>query len=215
VTAVAALSAPEQLLAAELETLVPRLRAASPADLERETVCQGWTVRDIVGHCAAALAGLTAGAAYQASHEQNQRDVEERRGWPVADVLGEFERGLIQAGPAIREAGGAKDLAALGTWIHGGDVRAALGWPDAYQSAGTGPALEVLAQCRRVTGTPLVIVTMPDRELVLGTPRDGRAPGRLAAAAGIVFQLYSGRPADAGRYRLSGAQPGELASAEW
>lgn len=208
-------SSPERLLRAELETLVPVLRRLAPHQLDLRTACPAWSVRDVVGHCGAALIGLTAGAAYRASHDQNQRDVEGRRSWSWPEVVDEFELGLNKGGPAIREAGGAKDLAALGTWIHGGDVRQAVGLPDAYRSEGFEDALETLARCERVIRTPCVHVTLPDRELVLGTETDGRAPARLTTDVSVLIRLYSGRPVDTERYRLTGARTEELISAEW
>ncbi|MFI1198758.1 maleylpyruvate isomerase family mycothiol-dependent enzyme [Streptomyces sp. BHT-5-2] len=214
-TAPAVETVPERLLRAERETLLPKLRDLPSDMLQRGTACPAWTVRDVVAHCAAALVGLTAGAAYRASHDQNRRDVEERRDWPFADVLEEFERGLTVAGPAIRAAGGTKDLAALGTWIHGGDVREALGMSDAYRSAGASEALESLAGCARVVATPRVHVTLDDRELVLGSPVEDREPARLHTDVPTLFRLYTGRPAAPDRYRLAGARPEELISAEW
>lgn len=209
------LTVPERLLRAELMTLVPRLRAIAPQALAGGTVCQSWTVLDVIGHCGAALAGLMAGPAYRPSHEQNERDVAERRAWPAGAVLAEYERGLAHAGPVIRQANGAKDLAALGTWIHGGDIRLALGWADAYRSEGAADALELLLRCHRATRTPRVVVTLPDSELLIGSPCEGRAPARLIADIATVFQLYTGRPVSRERYELTGARPDELVSPEW
>lgn len=206
---------PEMLLRAERDTLLPRLRTVPEADLKRPTVCPAWSVRDVVAHCGAALAGLSAGPAYRASHDQNQRDVEERRSWSTAQVLDEFDRALTEAEPLIRAAEGAMDLAALGTWVHGGDVREALGWDDAYRSRGWDDALGLLARCHRVTRTPLVHVTLPDRQLTLGSPAEGREPARLTADVPALLRLYTGRPVAPEQYRLSGARPDELVSAEW
>ncbi|MCQ4041490.1 maleylpyruvate isomerase family mycothiol-dependent enzyme [Streptantibioticus rubrisoli] len=205
----------ERLLLAERTSLLVPLRALPEGELDRPTVCTGWSVRDVIAHCGAALMGLTAGPAYRATHEQNRLDVEERRGWPVRDVLDEFERGLTEAAPAIRAAGGAKDLAALGTWVHGGDVRAALGWEGAYRSEGADDAVELLARCERVVRTPQVHATLPDRTLVLGSPVADRPPARLTADVAALVRLYTGRPVAADSYRLIGARPAELVSAEW
>jgi uncharacterized protein (TIGR03083 family) len=207
--------APERLLAAELATLLPGLLAAPPEALARPTVCPGWAVLDVIGHCGAALGGLMAGPAYRPSHEQNRRDVLARRSWLPAAVLAEYQQGLTLAGPVIRQAGGSKDLAALGTWIHGGDVRLALGWDDAYQSEGAQDALYVLGRCHRVAQGPRVIVTLPERELLFGSPREDRPPARLTADIATVFQLFTGRPVGRERYELVGAFPDELVSTEW
>ncbi|WP_405739792.1 maleylpyruvate isomerase family mycothiol-dependent enzyme [Streptomyces sp. NBC_01525] len=208
-------AATDVVLRAERDTLVPRLRTLPEADLKRPTVCSAWTVRDIVAHCGAALTGLAAGPAYRASHEQNQRDVEERRSWPLKQVIDEFDQGLADAGPAIRAAGGAKDLAALGTWIHGGDVREAIGLDDPYHSRGHQAALTLLSRCERVVRTPLVEIQLPTRRLTLGSALPGRPTARLTADVPDVLRLYTGRPVAPDRYQLSGATPEELVSAEW
>jgi hypothetical protein len=47
----------------------------------------------------------------------------------LPDVLSELANGYRKAGSVIADAGGRLDVIALGEWIHGGDVRAALGAP--------------------------------------------------------------------------------------
>jgi uncharacterized protein (TIGR03083 family) len=211
----AGLSVAERLLQVEQEDLVPLLRSTPAADFDRPTVCTGWSVRDVVAHCGAALGGLAAGPEYKASHRQNQADVLARRGRPLERILDEFEHGLAAAAPVIAAAGGAKDLAAFGTWIHGGDVRDALGRPGAYAGKGTDEALAFLTGCDRIAQVPRLHVTLPDRELVLGSPVAGREPATLTTDAPTLFRLCTGRPADARRYRLRGVDPRELVSPEW
>ncbi|HEX3781760.1 MAG TPA: maleylpyruvate isomerase family mycothiol-dependent enzyme [Pseudonocardiaceae bacterium] len=206
---------PERVLRVERASLLPMLRGAPADAFDRPTVCVGWSVRDVLAHCAGALTGLAGEPDYVASHERNQSDVELRRARPVGLVLDELEHGLATAGPVIAAAGGTKDLAALGTWIHGGDVRDALGEPDAYASAGADDALTLLVNSERVARTPLVRLTLADREITLGIAAADRGPASLSTDLATLFRLYTGRPAKPDRYELRGATLDELVSADW
>jgi hypothetical protein len=84
----------------------------------------------------------------------NEIDVAERRTWPLARVLSELADGYLTAGPLISAAGGRLDGIALGEWVHGGDVRAALGEPLAYESDGFGDAGVLLGERSRRRGDP-------------------------------------------------------------
>jgi hypothetical protein len=55
----------------------------------------------------------------------------------------------------IGGAGGRLDGIALGEWVHGGDVRAALAEPLAYESDGFGDACVLLAERSRRCSVPL------------------------------------------------------------
>ncbi|MGW1835343.1 maleylpyruvate isomerase family mycothiol-dependent enzyme [Streptomyces sp. NPDC002067] len=208
-------AATDVVLRAERDTLVPRLRILPEADLRRPTVCGDRTVRDLVARCGAALTRLVADPSHPTGHERNHREVAERRSWPLKQVIDEFEQGLTDAVPAIRAAGGAQDLAALGTWMHGGDIREAIGLDDPYHSRGHQAALTLLSRHGRVVRTPRVEIQLPTRRLTLGTAVPGRPTAKLTADIPDVLRLYTGRPVAADRYRLSGATPGELVGAEW
>jgi hypothetical protein len=64
--------------------------------------------------------------------------VDERRSWPLAQVLAELEKGYGSAADAVTAAQGKLDVLALGEWVHGGDVREALGEPGPYGERGRG-----------------------------------------------------------------------------
>lgn len=85
------------------------------------------------------------GSLHAFTPELNEIDVAERRAWPLADILSELTVGYLAAGNVIAEAGGKLDALALGEWLHGGDVRDALGEPLAYASDGFGDACALLA----------------------------------------------------------------------
>jgi hypothetical protein len=128
----------------------------------------------------------------------------------VPRLLSELERGYLDAGPVIAAAGGRLDAIALGEWIHGGDVRDALGEPLAYASDGFEDACALLAERARRREVPLVEVSLPDNALRLGVPVPGRPAATLVTGRATLMRLFAGRPAGPGDYQLSGAVPGEL-----
>jgi uncharacterized protein (TIGR03083 family) len=204
-----------RLLLAEAGDLVPLLRATPEADLERPTLLPGWRVRDVLAHCSAALGMTVTGRFHGFSPEENARDVAERSGWSIDQLLTELESGYAGAAVAMDAAAGRLDGLALGEWVHGGDVRDALGRPDAYVSAGLDDALVLLAErsvARRVPVTA-VLLTGPGepRQLTLGAsdgaPIDGQA--RLETDACTLIRLCAGRDPDQARYTLTGASPAD------
>lgn len=204
----------EEVLLSDLHTLAPLLRRCTPQELARRTVCTEWSVLDIVAHVGSALGYVALGKSYDPSPEANAAEVNARRDWPADRILDEYEAGLRDAGPAIvaddRLAG-----AALGTWVHGGDIRAALGLSDAYASAGSDAAIVLLQRNGRVTTTPLVQAVLPHRTVSLGTPVPGRPEATLKCDVSTLFRLYTGRPATVEEYVLTGAERDELVSQQW
>jgi uncharacterized protein (TIGR03083 family) len=201
---------PVRLLAAERDSLLPILRAAPEAAFARPTACPGWSVRDVLAHCGAALSRVAADDLHAFTPELNEIDVAGRRQWPLSEVLAELERGYEQAGPKIAAAGGRLDAIALGEWLHGGDVRAPLNEPLAYESAGFDDACVLLADWTNHERVPLIEVSLPDRDLLLGTEVSGRPTARLATGNATMMRLFAGRPADPGAYQLTGATADEL-----
>jgi uncharacterized protein (TIGR03083 family) len=226
---------PERLLRTEHDKLLPILHRTPGAAFGNPTACPGWSVRDVLAHCAAALTRAATGRLHAFTPELNELDVAQRRDWPLPRLLSELERGYLDAGPVIAAAGGRLDAIALGEWIHGGDVRDALGEPLAYASDGFEDACALLAERARRRQVPLVEVSLPDGTLPdgtlhdetlpddtlrhdtlphdtlwLGVPVPGRAPATLVTGRATLMRLFAGRPAGPGDYQLSGAVPGEL-----
>ncbi|MBP2052569.1 uncharacterized protein (TIGR03083 family) [Streptomyces griseochromogenes] len=108
---------PGRLLAVERDALIPLLRSRADADFALPTVaCPGWTVRDVLAHCSAALMRVVESRFEKGvfSPESNDRDVAERAEWTNARVVDELERGMTEAGPVIAKADGVLDMIALG-----------------------------------------------------------------------------------------------------
>jgi uncharacterized protein (TIGR03083 family) len=202
---------PSRLLRAEHDSLLPILHDTPESAFNRPTACPGWSVRDVLAHCAAALSRVTTGTLHAFTPGLNEIDVAERRQWPLPDVLSELANGYREAGSVIADAGGRLDAIALGEWIHGGDVRAALGEPLAYASAGFDDACVLLSDWSRRKATPLVEAHLADVTLMLGAPRPGRAVAILRTSRSTLMRIVAGRQADPADYQLTGASAGELA----
>ncbi len=195
-----------RLLLTERDALLPILQAAKPTDFDRMTVCPGWSVRDVLAHCAATLTRLAEGSLHKFTPADNEVDIAARRSWPTDDVLAELVDGYTAAADALIAAGGRRDAVALGEWIHGGDVREALDHSDAYASEGADDALILLAEWSTTKDVPRTHVHLPDRELYLGAEADGSSAD-LTTDLQTLFRLCAGRQPDPARYRLKGATP--------
>ncbi|UYQ60605.1 maleylpyruvate isomerase family mycothiol-dependent enzyme [Streptomyces peucetius] len=205
---------PGRLLLTERDALMPLLRSAPDELFALRTACPGWTVREVLAHCGAALMRIVEGRLEEGVFlpEANAADVADRADWPLGRVLDELERGFTEAGPVIAtHEDGLLDTVALGEWVHAGDVRDAWGTPGAYAGEGAAPALELLSVASRRRDTPLLRATLGDGStLVLGDAVPGRAPARLVADVPTLIRLYSGRPLVGTRYELDGAHEHEL-----
>ncbi|MGW5328974.1 maleylpyruvate isomerase family mycothiol-dependent enzyme [Streptomyces sp. NPDC004014] len=206
---------PGRLLAAERDVLIPLLRARADADFALPTLaCPGWTVRDVLAHCSAALTRVVESRFEKGvfSPESNDRDIAERAGWTNAQVVDELERGMAEAGPVIAKAGGVLDMVALGEWLHAGDVREVLGEPGAYAGAGLPDALALLAQVTRDKEHLPLHADLDDMDepLRLGAVAADAPPARYIGDAATLVRLYSGRPLSGAGYELAGAREEEL-----
>ncbi|MEU8466103.1 maleylpyruvate isomerase family mycothiol-dependent enzyme [Streptomyces sp. NPDC029003] len=205
---------PDLLLRTERDALVPLLRRTPEASYGLRTACPGWTVRDVLAHCAAALVRIVEGRLEEGVFlpAANAADVAERADWPVGRIVDELERGLSEAGAAIAAGDGTLDAVALGEWIHAGDVRDAWGEPGAYGGAGLALALPLLHTASRKRGTPRLVAGLDGHAgpLVLGNEEAGRPAARFEGDATTLIRLYSGRPLVATRYELAGASEQEL-----
>ncbi|HEX5493273.1 MAG TPA: maleylpyruvate isomerase family mycothiol-dependent enzyme [Mycobacteriales bacterium] len=199
-----------RVLLAERDALLPLLERTEPAGFDRPTVCTGWSVRDVLAHCGSVLGRAANGRLGDFSPTQNEVDVSARRGWPLDQVIAELSAGYEPAAEAITAAAGRLDGVALGEWVHGGDVRDALGEPWAYGSEGAEDAVVLLAERSRAASARLLRARVSGRDLTLGVAADGRPAATLTTDLPTLVRLYAGRRPDPSRYRLDGANPDEL-----
>ncbi|MEV7322388.1 maleylpyruvate isomerase family mycothiol-dependent enzyme [Streptomyces sp. NPDC093970] len=209
-------SLPGRLLAAERDALLPLLRSRPDADFALPTAaCPGWTVRDVLAHCSAALARVVESRFEKGvfSPESNERDIAERAEWTNARILDELEHGMTEAGAVLAgRADGAWDGIAFGEWVHAGDVRDCLGEPGAYTGEGRPYALTLLSRVTRDRGRPRLQADLDDVDdpLHLGVPSGTRTPARFIGDTATLVRLYTGRTVDGASYELTGAEAGEL-----
>jgi uncharacterized protein (TIGR03083 family) len=206
---------PGRLLAVERDVLIPLLRGRPDADFALPVAaCPGWSVRDVLAHCSAALIRVVESRFEPGvfSPESNDRDIAERAGWSNAQVVDELERGMTEAGPVIAARGGLLDQVALGEWVHAGDVREAFGEPDAYGGAGLPHALALLTWVTRERDTLPVQADLDDVDepLRLGGLAQPRTPARFIGDSATLVRLYAGRSVTGAAYELAGAEPKEL-----
>ncbi len=172
----------------------------------------------MLAHCAAALGMAAAGTSHGFSPEENQRDVDERKPLPIQQVLDELDANYAAGAAVIAAAEGKLDGLALGEWLHGGDVRDALGIETAYGSDGLYDAVSLFEELSRRprAAIPLTRVEIPSRtlllgsepsELSLGADATHRRYATLTTDAVTLVRLLGGRTPDPLRYELTGADP--------
>lgn len=190
-----------ELLVLESQALPPIVARHEAAALDRPTVLPGWSVRDVLAHCGAALHRLVDGHELDFSPEANQADVDERASWPVEGVTTELFGVHQRAAAAIDAAGGVFDGLGLGEWIHGGDIREPLGEPNPYGGPGVElavPLLVVRSVERQAVG---VKVRIGDQDLDFGV---GPPAGELHTDPATFVRLCAGRAPERDRFELSG-----------
>jgi hypothetical protein len=72
-------SRPARLLRAEHDALLPILARTPDAAFDQPTVLPGWSVRDVLAHCAAVLSRVTGGDLHAFTPDLNEIDVAARR----------------------------------------------------------------------------------------------------------------------------------------
>ncbi|MGH3343342.1 MAG: maleylpyruvate isomerase family mycothiol-dependent enzyme [Carbonactinosporaceae bacterium] len=198
---------PARLLLTERAALLPILERTPPESFDRPTILPGWSVRDVMAHCGAALSMAARGTAHAFTAELNEADVAERRAWPLTAVIDELGHGYEAAAAAVTAAGGPLDGLALGEWMHGGDIRDALDGPLAYESEGVEDALVLLIERSRQPQrrVPATRVRCGDRELALGADGEAGPRARLSTDPATLVRLCGGRHPDPRRFTLQGA----------
>jgi uncharacterized protein (TIGR03083 family) len=200
-----------RLLRAEAAAILPVLRALPATAFDTPTLLPGWSVRDVLAHCSAAFKGVTTGQLHDFSPASNEKDVAHRRDWSVEELLDELTLGYQSGAAAIEAVAPRLDALALGEWIHGGDIRDALGMVAAYASDGVEDALVLLGDRSRVKPVPPTDVTLTGAEarlLRLG-PNQGPAVATVRTDPATLFRLCAGRQPDPARFTITGAAPAD------
>ena len=190
-----------RLLLIERDAIRPVLAAADPEVFDLPTVCDGWSVRDVLAHCAAALSRTTSGDLHRFTPADNQADVDARSGWPLEEVLAELYEGYETAATIIDRAEGRLDGIGLGEWIHGGDAREPLGAADPYTSAGIELALGLISERSIERRAASVNVELDGERLAFGV---GERTGSVTTDVETFVRLVSGRNPDPGRFTTDG-----------
>lgn len=154
-------------LLGELERFETLVRSISADDWERPTRCAGWTVGDVARHVVGTMADVAAGRVDGlGSPEATEREVAERAGRSpaeVADECAEVRRtaaGMLPmfddeawAGPSPGSyegtLGDGVEALWYDTWLHGDDIRAALGRPSEPGSGLAGGISHVAFELRK------------------------------------------------------------------
>lgn len=197
-----------RILELEFDAIRPLLEDMAPEAFDLPTVCTGWSVRDVLGHCSAALARVVTGDLHDFSPQANELDVEERRLWDVRSVLDELYENYPGAAIVIDNAGGLLDGIGLGEWVHGGDVRDAVGAWGAYASTGIHLAIDLLVERSIGRSARRIDVTIGGEQYAFGAGSGDR--GTLETDAATFVRLCANRNPDPDRYELIGASPGDL-----
>jgi len=197
-----------RLLLIEGEALQIVLETLSRDDYDFSTVCEGWSVRDVLAHCGAALTRTASDDLHRFRPEDNQADVDERRSWDLDAVIEELFKGYEDAADAIEEADGKLDGIGLGEWIHGGDVRDAIGAPEPYTSDGAYLARNLLLERSRSMGKPPLLAMIDHEEYAFGS---GEAePGVLDTNLETFVRLCGGRKPNPADFTLDGYDESEM-----
>ena len=195
-----------ELLLIAVDEAIDRVLAAGLDVGGLPTPCSEWSLHDVVAHCSGPVRRVTVGRLHEFTPATNEDDVLERREWELGALLDELRESAFGAASAIGAAGGTLDGIGIGIWIHLGDVRAALGDSEPYDSPGFGLALEVLkARSKRLN---LGLVAMVGATTI--SFGSGDAIGQLASDRDTFIRLIADRSPDPRRYTLVGATPQDL-----
>ncbi|NNF64140.1 MAG: maleylpyruvate isomerase family mycothiol-dependent enzyme [Acidimicrobiia bacterium] len=195
-----------ELLLITIDEMTDRVLAAGLDVGGLATPCSEWTLHDVIAHCSGTVHRVTSSRLHEFTPASNQDDVLERRKWGLDALLDELRESAVGAASAIGAAGGTLDGIGIGAWIHLGDVRAALGDTEPFDSPGFGLALEVLKARSRRLGLGLVAM-VGSTTISFGS---GDATGQLATDRDTFIRLIAGRSPDPRRYTLVGATPEDL-----
>jgi uncharacterized protein (TIGR03083 family) len=99
---------------AERETILTVAKSLSDEEWNQPSDCKGWAIRDVFGHMACTLHGVVDPAflpdTSSGTEDAMEPPVAERRTWPIADVIAEYET-YSEAAAAVFESVQAEGIA--------------------------------------------------------------------------------------------------------
>jgi uncharacterized protein (TIGR03083 family) len=129
----------------ELVDFAELVRSLDERGFQASSRCQGWSAGDVAAHLIGAFADITSGRVEgQGTPEVSERQVAERRGRTVDELAGELEEITKRLDEMLRSfddvswssqvrggyemtLGEAMEAFWMGTYVHGDDIRAAIG----------------------------------------------------------------------------------------
>jgi uncharacterized protein (TIGR03083 family) len=155
-------------LLSEMEAFEALIRPLTAEEWETPSRCEGWTVGDIARHAIGSMADVVAGRLDGlGTPEVTQREVDERAGrtpTQLADECAEVTKGAAGLLPMFDDAawaapapGGYDGTLGDGVealwydfWLHGDDIRAALGQPSVFGTGLRGGCSHVAFEARKL-----------------------------------------------------------------
>lgn len=166
--------------------------------------CPGWTVQDVVAHLAAGLGAFSDGDLDGVeTGEWGERQVRDRRGHPLGDLLLEWDHNFQAAEGLFDSPAGAVLIAEIIEHEH--DVRTALGRPGerdnvAVRAALTRP-LQELDQRLRAQDLPALRITLEHGDRIIG---EGEPAATLRTSSFELLRVVGGRRSE-----------GQIRSLDW
>ena len=199
-------------LEAERDTLVSYLKALPEAAWDKGSLCEGWTVRDVVSHLVGNATDLAAqNVEGVGTVEYNQRQVDERAGKSIDELFTEwaeqgpaYEAGIAALPKEVWEAdyppwgtvGEALERMLEDIWVHRQDIRLALG-DDVDKGPGIGAVVHVsafeLPVRSKEKNVPLGIVALDLGEHTTSVPVGDGPDLKISGDAATYALVTTGR----------------------
>ena len=111
----------QALLQAERQELITLCKSLTPQEWNAPSLCEGWSVRDVVAHL---IGGQQDLITYFTSipGKANQKQVDRRRNLSSDELIRQLEENNAKAGFLVKAAAG---IYLYDTWVHQQDIR----WP--------------------------------------------------------------------------------------
>jgi uncharacterized protein (TIGR03083 family) len=199
---------------AELDNFGELLRSLKPADLDAQTRCTGWTVRDVAGHMVGQITDVVEGRLDGlGSPEVTEREAKERAGRSGKELADELAEGRARTaemlplfddaawnGPVNSDYPGTLADGILALWydgyLHADDIRSALGMVSA-RGAGVRASVHHVADSLQESSWGPATLALDGVEVI-----DVRGGGEKVTGDPVEFVLAATGRADPSRLGL-------------